>query len=122
MKNIIYIVLIAVSVLTSACQGTSENTDQVPPEDGVTVTFREIRENIAYFDIRNGTMEDIMTLNVELSFLDGNGDVIKVDSVSYAMVADSIGISEPFLKVGDETFVVQSVVPGTVSASARRLE
>ena len=55
---------------------------------------------------------------MELTYLSASGEAILVDTVSYSM-ADTL---TAFLEAAGETFIVQSVPPGSVSAEARVLE
>jgi len=112
MKSTITLLLLIVTVGIVSCQGTS---------DGVSVMFREIKNDIAYFDIRNQTSSDIMSLNLEISYLDRAGQAVLVDTISYSMAADSLGMAAPFLTAGSETFIVQSIAPESVTAKARLL-
>jgi hypothetical protein len=114
--------LLVLAVGFPACTGTESNNSANQSSDGVTVEFREIRNDIAYFDIRNGSAEDVQSLNLEISYLDGSGNLVKVDTVSYSMTAYTAGVTTPFLASGMETFIVQSIEPGTVKASARRID
>jgi hypothetical protein len=114
--------LLAFAVSLPACQGPGSYDAGSQPTDGVTVSFREIQNDVAYFDIKNTSQEDIDMLKLEIDYLDSNGITVKLDTVSYVMAADSAGMREPFLKSGSETFIVQSIEPGTTRATARRIE
>jgi hypothetical protein len=114
--------LLVMAVSLPACQGSGSNETESQTADSVTVEFRDIQNDVAYFDITNTSSEDIFQLNLEISYLDGSGNVVKIDTVSYAMSADTAGVTTPFLAMGKETFIVQSIEPGTVSATARRID
>lgn len=114
--------LLLLAFVFPGCQGTGSNGTVGQTSDGVTVSLREIQNDVVYFDIRNISSQDIFELQLEISYFDESGNAIKIDTVSYAMTADSAGVREPFLKSGSETFIVQSIQPGTTRTSARHID
>ena len=103
MFTVIFIALLLVS-----CQSDSD----------YDVDFLEINDNnIAIFKIYNNTDSNLMSVNVELTYVDAANKVTKVDTVSYKMVENTD--PQYFLMAGEETMISQTVPDNTVDASGK---
>jgi hypothetical protein len=72
------------------------------------IKFIESKNNISRFEIKNNSDFDIESLSIEIEFIDRKGKVLLTDTFTYQVTRNiSLGIL-PFLKAGDETFIVQS--------------
>ena len=89
----------------------------------VTVTLSEIDDRIARFEVANESTDDVRSISMEVTFRDGDGGVVRVDTVTYEYVSDpSTCDIIPFVRSGEQTFFAWRVAPGAVSATVSVLE
>jgi hypothetical protein len=104
-----HIAILLVLLFLNACSSTDH-----------AIRFEGIENGLARFELENKTSVDIAELDVELTYLAGNGSVILVDTVTYdARKTD--GTADVFLRAKLTTSIVQKVPEGTSKAKARVL-
>lgn len=87
-------------------------------DEKVSIEFEDINDaGIARFEIENNTEKNIRSFTTELTYLSEDDRALRIDTVDYS-VRDK---TRPFVKAGEETFIVQKVPEGTVSARGRIL-
>jgi hypothetical protein len=89
----------------------------------VEVQFEEMMNDHAAgrFEVENNTEQDVMKISFEVTFVDGFGEELSVDTVSYTRSSDSDGNTTPFVEANGSTFFVWEAPENARSAHARVL-
>lgn len=91
--------------------------------DPVEVEFAEMMNNntLGRFEVENNTEQDVMKISFEVTYVDGFGEDLSIDTVSYNKTSDSDGNVKPFLDAKSSTFFVWEAPENAVSARGRVL-
>lgn len=105
-KSSLFLTIAACACLISGCQS---NTHEV--------RFEQIEDGVARFQVENNSDDDITSMVFELTYLNDNDEVIKIDTVNYRMSEENP--SEIWLEANNETFFVQSIPEGTTVVTSK---
>ncbi len=102
--------LIVILILLSACT-----------KNLINVEFIEIKNDTARFDIKNHSEKDLDRITVKIMYLNENNSVILTDTISYKMNKEDES-NKPFLKAGEETFIIQKIPNNCILARIKILD
>jgi hypothetical protein len=86
------------------------------------IKFIESKNNISRFEIKNNTDFDIESLSIEIEFIDRKGNILLTDTFTYQVMRNYTSEKAPFLRAGEETFIVQSNPVDLHKAKARIID
>ncbi|MDR9418212.1 hypothetical protein [Gracilimonas sp.] len=83
--------------------------------DSAYVEFLEINDQgVAQFRVYNNTSEDIYSILFELTYENAEGEVLKVDTVNYAVVDSGV-----FVEADNVTYIAQEVPDQATTATGK---
>ncbi|MDX1592549.1 MAG: hypothetical protein R3283_11320 [Balneolaceae bacterium] len=101
------LLILATSLFIYGCQKEPVDVELIRIND----------QGIAMFEVYNRTDQNFSEMDFEVTYLDGQNEVILIDTLHYEMAEESA--IQIFLEANGETMFSQTVPENTVSASAR---
>lgn len=101
------LLIITCSFLSISCEHNSTH-----------IEFLDLNEEgLATFELSNSSDSDISDIELELTYLNADNEVIKVDTVNYNMSGDSN--AQVFLRAGEQTIITQRAPDDTSTATGK---
>lgn len=88
----------------------------------VSVKVGESEPGTARFTVQNRSGRDIQRIRFEMTYRSRDGTVVRVDTTGYTLTLDHTGAAVPFVRAGEEAFLVRELPAGGESAQARVLK